>query len=166
MIFRNWKKIEWHLIFQKSSGDRQGVSRLRQASHRKIIQSSALRLRLCHFKISSDTPAYSCQMIMIDYPNWLLSKSICSFFLLSNFSFFAISRCFCHICLRKSCWNANFNLDTVWDGDISMLRINRTTIAESFFKFFSLVYTANISIEKKCNFLIRLVYSTIVCILK
>ena len=24
MIFRNWKKIEWHLIFQKSSGDRQG----------------------------------------------------------------------------------------------------------------------------------------------
>ena len=25
LIFRNWKKIEWHLIFQKSSGDRQGV---------------------------------------------------------------------------------------------------------------------------------------------
>ena len=23
-IFRNWKKIEWHSIFQKSSGDRQG----------------------------------------------------------------------------------------------------------------------------------------------
>ena len=26
LIFRNWKKIEWHSIFQKSSGDRQGVS--------------------------------------------------------------------------------------------------------------------------------------------
>ena len=25
MILRNWKKIEWHSIFQKSSGDRQGV---------------------------------------------------------------------------------------------------------------------------------------------
>ena len=25
LIFRNWKKIEWHSIFQKSSGDRQGV---------------------------------------------------------------------------------------------------------------------------------------------
>ena len=25
LIFRNWKKIEWHFIFQKSSGDRQGV---------------------------------------------------------------------------------------------------------------------------------------------
>ena len=24
LIFRNWKKIEWHSIFQKSSGDRQG----------------------------------------------------------------------------------------------------------------------------------------------
>ena len=23
-IFRNWKKIKWHSIFQKSSGDRQG----------------------------------------------------------------------------------------------------------------------------------------------
>ena len=26
LIFRNWKKIEWHSIFQKSSGDRQGDS--------------------------------------------------------------------------------------------------------------------------------------------
>ena len=26
LIFRNWKKIEWHSIFQKSSEDRQGVS--------------------------------------------------------------------------------------------------------------------------------------------
>ena len=26
LIFRNWKKIVWHLIFQKSSGDRQWVS--------------------------------------------------------------------------------------------------------------------------------------------
>ena len=25
LIFRNWKKIEWHSIFKKSSGDRQGV---------------------------------------------------------------------------------------------------------------------------------------------
>ena len=25
LIFQNWKKIEWHSIFQKSSGDRQGV---------------------------------------------------------------------------------------------------------------------------------------------
>ena len=25
LIFRYWKKIEWHFIFQKSSGDRQGV---------------------------------------------------------------------------------------------------------------------------------------------
>ena len=25
LIFRYWKKIEWHSIFQKSSGDRQGV---------------------------------------------------------------------------------------------------------------------------------------------
>ena len=33
------------------------LSQLGQASHRKMIQSSALRLRLCHFKISSDTPA-------------------------------------------------------------------------------------------------------------
>ena len=24
LIFWNWKKIKWHLIFQKSSGDRQG----------------------------------------------------------------------------------------------------------------------------------------------
>ena len=28
-IFRNWKKIKWHSIFQKSSGDRQGVCLLR-----------------------------------------------------------------------------------------------------------------------------------------
>ena len=27
-IFWNWKKIEWHSIFQKSSGDRQGVKLL------------------------------------------------------------------------------------------------------------------------------------------
>ena len=26
LIFRNWKKLVWHSIFQKSSGDRQGVS--------------------------------------------------------------------------------------------------------------------------------------------
>ena len=26
LIFRNWKKFKWHLIFQKSSGDRQEVS--------------------------------------------------------------------------------------------------------------------------------------------
>ena len=26
LIFRNWKKIEWHSIFQKSSENRQGVS--------------------------------------------------------------------------------------------------------------------------------------------
>ena len=25
LIFRNWKKIKWHSIFQKSSGDRKGV---------------------------------------------------------------------------------------------------------------------------------------------
>ena len=25
LIFWNWKKIDWHSIFQKSSGDRQGV---------------------------------------------------------------------------------------------------------------------------------------------
>ena len=25
LIFRNWKKIKWHSIFQKSSGDRQGA---------------------------------------------------------------------------------------------------------------------------------------------
>ena len=35
------------------------LSPLRQASHRKMIQSSALRLWLRHFKISSDTPAFS-----------------------------------------------------------------------------------------------------------
>ena len=33
------------------------LSRLRQVSQRKMIQSSALRLRLSQFKISSDTPA-------------------------------------------------------------------------------------------------------------
>ena len=26
LIFQNWKKIDWHSIFQKSSGDRQGNS--------------------------------------------------------------------------------------------------------------------------------------------
>ena len=37
------------------------VSRLRQASQRKMIQSSALRLRLwlCQFKISLDNPAFN-----------------------------------------------------------------------------------------------------------
>ena len=35
------------------------LSRLRQASHRNMIQSSALRQRLCQFKIPSDTPAFS-----------------------------------------------------------------------------------------------------------
>ena len=37
------------------------LSRLREASHRKMIQSSTLRQRIwpCHFKISSDTPALS-----------------------------------------------------------------------------------------------------------
>ena len=36
------------------------LSRLKQASQRKMIQSSALRLRLwlCQFKISSDNPAF------------------------------------------------------------------------------------------------------------
>ena len=34
------------------------LSRLRQASHRKMIQNLALRLWLCHFKISSDTSAF------------------------------------------------------------------------------------------------------------
>ena len=39
------------------------LCQLRQANHRKMIQISALRLRLwlCHFKISSDTPALSPQ---------------------------------------------------------------------------------------------------------
>ena len=44
------------------------LSRLRQANHRQMIQSSALRLRLwlCHFKISSDTQAFSlCQKEII-----------------------------------------------------------------------------------------------------
>jgi hypothetical protein len=38
------------------------LSRLRQASHRIMIQNSALRLRLGLklFKISSDTPAFRC----------------------------------------------------------------------------------------------------------
>ena len=44
------------------------LSRLRQASYRKKIQSSALTLRLwlCHFKISSDTPTLS----------WLLLRKL------------------------------------------------------------------------------------------
>ena len=43
------------------------LSRLRQASYRKKIQSSALTLRLwlCHFKISSDTPTLSWLLLRI-----------------------------------------------------------------------------------------------------
>ena len=39
LIFRNWKKIEWHSIFQKSSGDRQGVSSLQKSEFLKLTIS-------------------------------------------------------------------------------------------------------------------------------
>ena len=34
LIFQNWKKIEWYSIFQKSSGDRQGVCLIRGQAER------------------------------------------------------------------------------------------------------------------------------------
>ena len=56
--------LSWHCLSLSLSADLcihfYWLSRLRQASHRKIIQNLALRLRLwlCHFKISSDTSAF------------------------------------------------------------------------------------------------------------
>ena len=60
--------LNWHCLSLSLNADLcihfYWLSRLRQASHRKMIQSSALRLRLwlCHFKISSDTPAFNVWM--------------------------------------------------------------------------------------------------------
>ena len=56
--------LNWHCLSLSLNADLcihfYCLSRLRQASHRKMIQSSALRLRLwlSHFKISSDTSAF------------------------------------------------------------------------------------------------------------
>ena len=41
-IFRNWKKIEWHSIFQKSSGDRQGDRLNLVISFEKLIGISII----------------------------------------------------------------------------------------------------------------------------
>ena len=55
--------LNWHCLSLSLNADLcihfYWLSRLRQASHIKMIQSSALSLRLwlCHFKISSDTSA-------------------------------------------------------------------------------------------------------------
>ena len=55
--------LNWHCLSVSLNADLcilfYWLSRLRLASHRKMIQSSALRLRLwlCQFKISSDTLA-------------------------------------------------------------------------------------------------------------
>ena len=55
--------LNWYCLSLSLNADRcihfYWLSRLRQARHRKMIQSSALRLWLCHFKIFSDTSAFS-----------------------------------------------------------------------------------------------------------
>ena len=57
--------LNWHSLCLSLSADLcihfYCLSRLMQASQRKMIQSLALiiRLRQCQFKISSDTPAFS-----------------------------------------------------------------------------------------------------------
>ena len=56
--------LNWHCLSLSLNADLcihfYWLSRLRQASHRKMIQISALKLRLwlCHFKISSDTSGF------------------------------------------------------------------------------------------------------------
>ena len=55
LIFRNWKKIEWHSIFQKSSGDRQGDCLLPYSYHKlkNITQRASLpnmRIKVCFIK--------------------------------------------------------------------------------------------------------------------
>ena len=48
LISRNWKKIEWHSIFQKSSRDRQGVWPVEHFFHHKRLHLSEVTFYKIH----------------------------------------------------------------------------------------------------------------------
>ena len=69
-IFRNWKKIEWHSIFQKSSGDRQGECALKVRSCLLITIESA------HYRLYFLTWHLVALCIVVEHPIFMMPQNV------------------------------------------------------------------------------------------